>query len=83
MNVKSPAASRAVSFLVAVLALSLAVFPLIGQAKSSGTDTFGNFEKSTLITPQDFIEHAASDEVDIHDLYFELREYEGTKTCLM
>ena len=83
MNVKSPAASRAVSYLVAVLALSLAVLPLIGQAKSSGSDNFGKFEKSTLVTPADFIEHADSHDTDIHDLYFELREYEGTKTCLM
>jgi len=83
MNVKSPAASRAVFFHVAVLALSLAVFPMIGQAKSSGPDNFGKFEKSTLVTPQDFIEHADSHNVDIHDLFFALREYEGTKSCLM
>ena len=67
MNVKSPAASRAVSFLVAVLALNLAVFPVIGQAKSSGTDNFGKFEKTTLVTPQDYIEHADSHSVDIAD----------------
>jgi len=83
MNVNSPAASRAVSFLVAVLAISLMSLPTIALAKSSGTDNFGKFEKSTLITPQDFIEHAASTEVDIHDLFFELREYEGTKSCLL
>jgi octaheme c-type cytochrome (tetrathionate reductase family) len=83
MKLRSPAASRAVSFIAVALAFGLIAFPLLGQAKASATNDFRKFEKSTLITPADFIQHAASEEVDIHDLYFELREFEGTKTCLM
>jgi octaheme c-type cytochrome (tetrathionate reductase family) len=57
--------------------------PLTGLAKAKSDSDFLPFEKSTLVTPADFIEHAASQEVDIHELYFELRPYEGTVTCLM
>jgi octaheme c-type cytochrome (tetrathionate reductase family) len=66
-----------------IVAFGLLVFPLIGLSKSVVTDDFRKFEKSTLVTPADFIEHAASEEVDIHELYFDLRPYEGTETCLM
>ena len=83
MKVNLPAASRAVFFIAAVLTLALIALPMVGQAKSSGSDNFGTFQVSTLVTPADFIEHADSTDADIHDLYFELREYEGTKTCLM
>jgi hypothetical protein len=40
-------------------------------------------DKLSQMTPQEFIEQAAVTKVDIHDLYFELRPYEGTQTCLM
>ena len=83
MKLKSLTASRAVSFTAVALIFGLMAFPLLGQAKSFATDDFKKFEKSTLVTPADFIQHAASEEVDIHDLYFELREYEGTVSCLM
>jgi len=83
MKLKFPTASRAVSFTAGALIFGLLAFPLLGQAKSVSTDDFKKFEKSTLVTPADFIQHAASEEVDIHDLYFELREYEGTVSCLM
>jgi len=76
-------ANRAVSLVSIIVALGLLAFPLVGLSKAVVTDDFRKFEKSTLVTPADFIEHAASEEVDIHDLYFELRPYEGTKTCLM
>ncbi len=83
MKFKFPTAPRAVSFTVVALIFALMAFPILGQAKSAVTDDFKKFEKTTLVTPADFIQHAASEEVDIHDLYFDLREYEGTKTCLM
>ena len=75
VKLKFPAASRAVSFTAVALIFGLMAFPLLGQAKSAATDDFKKFEKSTLVTPADFIQHAASEEVDIHDLYFELRAY--------
>ena len=83
MKLRSTTANRAVSLVSMIVALSLLAFPLIGLSKSAVTDDFRKFEKSSLVTPADFIEHAASQEVDIHELYFELRDYEGTKTCLM
>jgi octaheme c-type cytochrome (tetrathionate reductase family) len=83
MKLRSITANRAVPLVSMIVALGLLVFPLIGLSKSVVNDDFRKFEKSTLVTPADFIEHAASQEVDIHELYFELREYEGTKTCLM
>ena len=38
---------------------------------------------SSAASIADFIEYAECNEVDIHGLYFDLRPYEGTKTCLM
>jgi octaheme c-type cytochrome (tetrathionate reductase family) len=55
--------------------------PAVGA--NEDTEKSGLVEEAGLVTAGDFIEHAASHEVDIHDLYFDLRPYEGTKTCLM
>jgi octaheme c-type cytochrome (tetrathionate reductase family) len=63
--------------------LALMAVPLTGLAKSKSSSGYLPFEQSSLVTPADFIEHAASQEVDIHELYFELRPYEGTESCLM
>ena len=98
MKTNLMAARRAAMFVHALLIFSLLLFPVIGQSASKATqfieksrpvEKTGPTESSRLIveaslqTPRDFIEHAASQETDIHDLYFELRPYEGTKTCLM
>jgi octaheme c-type cytochrome (tetrathionate reductase family) len=82
MNAKSPAALRAVFFISALFGLALVALPLIGLAKGSGAIDSSGFEKTVLVTPADFIEHADSHDVDIHDLFFELRAYEGTASCL-
>jgi len=34
-------------------------------------------------TPQEFIQHAEDAGVDIHDLFFSLRPYESTESCIM
>jgi hypothetical protein len=81
MKSKSMAAWHAALFKTVLLIFCLLLVPMIGQAKSKVTDS--GFEKVTLVTIEDFIRHAASEETDIHDLYFDLRPYEGTKTCLM
>ena len=74
------AARHAAKYLTALLVLCLISVPMIGQAKP----TVGpGYEKSKLVTIEDFIQHAESEGCDIHDLYFELRPYEGTQTCLM
>ncbi|MCW8925687.1 MAG: tetrathionate reductase family octaheme c-type cytochrome [Xanthomonadales bacterium] len=83
MKLQSLTANRAVPLVALAIAFSLMVFPLVGLSKSIANDDFRKFEKSTLVTPADFIQHAASQEIDIHELFFELRDYEGTKTCLM
>ncbi len=80
MLLKSFAERQATLLHTVLLAFCLVSFPTLGLAKMTIGD---GFEKNKLITVEDFIQHAASEEVDIHDLYFELRPYEGTKTCLM
>jgi len=80
MKVKPMAAWRAVLFNTIFLAICLLLVPTISQAKAK--DSTG-FEKSKLVTSKDFIEYAAIHEVDIHDLFFSLRAYEGTQSCLM
>jgi octaheme c-type cytochrome (tetrathionate reductase family) len=98
MKTKFLTASGVAGLLTVVLAFSLLLLPMAGQAgsaKDPGTEDSGLIAKlgpiqsdgpvvhAELVTPADFVEHAASEEVDIHDLYFDLRDYEGTKTCLM
>jgi len=80
MKVKPMAAWHAALFNAIVLTICLALIPSIGLAKvqpSSG------FEKKDLVTAQDFIEYAEATECDIHDLFFSMRDYEGTSSCLM
>ena len=80
MKAKSMAAWRVALLNTAVFALCLTLFPMTGLAKAKAVD---GFEKTNLVTVADFIEYAECNEVDIHGLYFDLRPYEGTKTCLM
>ncbi len=92
------AARRAAMFTHALLIFSLLLFPAIGQSASKATqfiEKSGPIEKTgptensglvvgpSLQSTGDFIEYAEEHEVDIHYLYFDLRPYEGTKTCLM
>lgn len=79
MKSNSMAAWHAACFKTVLLVFCLLLVPMIGQAKSKVTN---GYEKVTLVTIEDFIQHAASEEVDIHDLYFDLRPYLGTQTCL-
>ena len=80
MKTKFVVAWRVALFNTAVLTLCLTLFPMTGLAKAKAVD---GYEKSNLVTVADFIEYAECNEVDIHGLYFSLRPYEGTKTCLM
>jgi len=80
MNVKSMAAWRAVLFNTILLSICLILIPAIGQAKAKAT---AGFEKKDLVTTADFIEYAEQTECDIHDLFFSMRAYEGTQSCLM
>ena len=80
MKANSKAAWYAGLSHLTLLAICLMLFPVISQAKAKATH---GFEKKDLVTTTDFVEYAAIHEVDIHDLFFSLRPYEGTKSCLM
>ena len=80
MRAKFVAAWPAVLLNIAIPALCLLLFPMTSFAKANSSN---GFEKSKLVTTADFVEFAAIHEVDIHDLYFSLRPYEGTESCLM
>ena len=73
--------SNAVMFTVAMLFLGLLLFPMAGQA--DGRKLVNGLEKTSLVTPKDFMEYASINEVDIHELYFSTILYEGTESCLM
>jgi len=80
MSVKPMAAWRAVLFNTLLFTICLMLVPAIGLAKAVESN---GFEKKDLVTTRDFIEHAEATQTDIHDLFFSLRPYEGTKSCLM
>jgi octaheme c-type cytochrome (tetrathionate reductase family) len=73
-------AFRAVSFHSAVITSVLLLFPLIASSESG---PLSGLEKGNLATPQDFMEYASANDVDIHELYFSNILYEGTESCLM
>jgi len=80
MSVKPMAAWRAVLFNTIFLTICLLLVPAIGQAKAKES---AGFEKRNLVTTADFIEYAEATQCDIHDLFFSMRPYEGTQSCLM
>jgi len=74
------------------LACGLLLIPMISQSKPMAPSAYidpaeftvvDQMDHSSLESKGDFLEYAAINEVDIHDLFFSLREYEGTVTCLM
>jgi len=79
MKVKSTAAWHAAPLNVVALAFGLLLLLMAGPSIAKSND---NIERSNLVTPADFIEHAESNGIDIHDLFFELRPYEGTLSCM-
>jgi len=66
--------------LVEVLALCLVLLPLAGQAAGGAAK---GMERAALATPEDFLEYASINDVNIHELYFSTILYEGTESCLM
>jgi octaheme c-type cytochrome (tetrathionate reductase family) len=81
MKFKPMAAWHAVLFNAIILTFCLALIPSVGLAKVQPSSGFE--KKDDLVTVQDFIEHAEDTMVDIHDLFFSMRAYEGTSSCLM
>jgi octaheme c-type cytochrome (tetrathionate reductase family) len=80
MNIKPMAARRAALLNIVILSVCLTLVATISHAKGQASR---DLEKANLATTADFVEYAAIHEVDIHDLYFSLRPYEGTESCLM
>ncbi len=80
MKAKPMAAWHAALFNTILCVVFVMSLPAITQAKSR---EINGFEKTELVSTGDFIEYAAIHEVDIHDLFFSMRPYEGTQSCLM
>jgi octaheme c-type cytochrome (tetrathionate reductase family) len=80
MKAKPMAAWHAALSITLFFSICLLLSPAISHARSTGLN---GLEKSDLVTTRDFIEYAVINEVDIHDLFFSLRPYEGTQSCLM
>ena len=68
MKLPSITATRAVAFISVIDLLGLMSVQLTGMAKAKSDSGYLPFETSTLVTPADFIEHAASQEVDLKKL---------------
>lgn len=80
MKAKLLATVPAVFVVSAVLTLSLLAFPVTSHSKSDPAD---GLNQSGLITPEDYLEYASINDVDIHDLFFGTVLYEGTGTCMV
>ena len=80
MKAKLLAAVHAALFTAVSFTFGLMLFPLIAWSESGSV---ANLQKSDLMTPQDFIEYASTNDENIHELYFSVILYEGTESCLM
>jgi len=79
MNLTPKAFRPAVLYTFAVPVLCLLLIPVTGHTK---TLTPEDLDHSKLMTTADFVAFAEANEVDIHDLFFSLRPYTGTQSCL-
>jgi octaheme c-type cytochrome (tetrathionate reductase family) len=77
---------------LAACAAALMLLPMVGQAASDvDSNTLAKSGKapalaksgSDTLTPEDYIEYASINDVDIHELYFSTILYEGTESCLL
>ena len=73
MNVKFLAACAAAWLVLPLAASAASDSATVGLAKAGGD----------LLTPEDYIEYASINDVNIHELYFSAILYEGTESCLM
>ena len=77
MSPKFMAAYHAVLHHALLLGFCLLLVPSHALSKA-----IGDPDTSKLLTTADIIAYAENSEVDIHDLYFHLRPYAGTQSCL-
>ena len=77
---------------LAACAAALLLLPMAGQAAKGGTaEVLAKAGKAPtlakagndLVSPEDYIEYASINDVNIHELYFSAILYEGTESCLM
>lgn len=68
------------SFVATVFALGVLSLPVSGFASD---DASGGLTLAQLKTPEQFMDYASINDVDIHELYFSTILYEGTESCLM
>jgi octaheme c-type cytochrome (tetrathionate reductase family) len=70
---------------LAACAAALLVFPLAAPAASESASAAPGLAQagSDLLSPEDYIEYASINDVNIHELYFSTILYEGTESCLM
>ena len=73
MNVKFLAACAAAWLVLPLAASAASDSATVGLAKAGGD----------LLSPEDYIEYASINDVNIHELYFSAILYEGTESCLM
>jgi hypothetical protein len=66
-----------------LFALTILAVPRPGQTAGAGGSASPFADLAALNSAGDFIEAAKAYDVDIHELYFDLRPYEGTQSCLM
>ena len=60
--------------------LMLLILPPPGLAGDGGIN---RLELADLVTPEQFLEYATANEMDVHEVYFETMLYEGTQSCLL
>lgn len=80
MKAKRLAATHAAIFNTIVMVLSLLLFP---TAAFSMKSVVSGLEQTDLVTPDEFLEYASINDIDIHELYFGAILYEGTNSCLL
>jgi len=68
---------------LAACAAALLVLPLAASAASDSATVGLAKAGGDLLTPEDYIEYASINDVNIHELYFSAILYEGTESCLM
>jgi octaheme c-type cytochrome (tetrathionate reductase family) len=60
--------------------LTLLILPALGLAGDGGMH---RLVVADLVTPEQFLEYATANEIDVHEVYFETMLYEGTESCLL
>jgi octaheme c-type cytochrome (tetrathionate reductase family) len=61
----------------------LLVLPVAAaELSAADLERYRGMSVADLATTQDFVHYASANQVDIHDLFFELRPYESTASCM-